>query len=241
MPTPLMIATRCSANVFMKMPRSRWLMRSENWLRTSTSSMSSTSFTLRGVRRLEVLDHALHVVAEVAAVVVLGALAGSAAPGSEAAVSFRFSSTSAITAWKKPSSVHALQVGEHGEEPVFGALVRLQRLLQMVEERRLPDAALARDHQAVVVQHVQDAREQLLAAEEHLLGHDRRARDVGVEAALHRAPPARALDRVAEPDQRHRARDRGGQEGLRLVEAQAAVDVVGHARAACRWRPPRSR
>ena len=49
-PTPLMIATRCSENVFMKMLRRRWLTRSEYSLRTSTSSMSRASFTLFEVR-----------------------------------------------------------------------------------------------------------------------------------------------------------------------------------------------
>ena len=38
-------------NVFMKMLRSRWLMRSENEFSTSTSSMSRASFTFWGVRR----------------------------------------------------------------------------------------------------------------------------------------------------------------------------------------------
>ena len=49
-PTPLMMATRCSENVFMKMLRRRWFTRSEYSLRTSTSSMRRASLTFFGVR-----------------------------------------------------------------------------------------------------------------------------------------------------------------------------------------------
>ena len=51
-PTPLITATRFSEKLFMKTPRRRWLTLSEYELSTSTSSISSASFTLRGVRVL---------------------------------------------------------------------------------------------------------------------------------------------------------------------------------------------
>ena len=51
-PTPLITATRFSENVFMKMPRRRWLTRSEYSFSTSTSSMRRASFTFLGVRVL---------------------------------------------------------------------------------------------------------------------------------------------------------------------------------------------
>ena len=75
----------------------------------------------------------------------------------------------------------------------------------------------------------------LLPPEEHVVLEHGRARDVGVEAVAHRAPPARALDREAQADQRHRAGRRGGQEPRLLVEEEVARDQEGLRPA----RPPR--
>ena len=88
---------------------------------------------------------------------------------------------------------HALQVHEHGEEAPLARLVLGQDALQVVEERGLPDPALARDHEAVVVERAQHARGELLAAEEHVVVEDGRARDVGVEAPAEGPAPAQPL------------------------------------------------
>ena len=88
---------------------------------------------------------------------------------------------------------HSLQVREDGEELVLRSLVGLQRLLEVIEERRLPDPPLARDHEAVVVEDVHDPVEELAPAEEHVVGHDGGPGDVGVESAVQRPPPPRVL------------------------------------------------
>ena len=119
---------------------------------------------------------------------------------------------------------HALQVHEHGEELPVARLVLRQHALEVVQERGLADPPLAGDHQAVAVQGAQHALRQLLPPEEHLVVQHGRAGDVGIEAQLHRAPPADALRAPADPDQRDRAEQSRGQEVRALVEAQPPLE-----------------
>ena len=135
MPTPLMIATRCSEKVFMKMLRRRWLIALGVLVEhVHLVDEQRELHPLRGAR-LQLLDHALQVVAEVAPVVGLAssgrkrsALERGSARGGSA------STTSDMTRVEEAVLGHALQVGEDGEELVLGPLVGLQRLLQVVEE-----------------------------------------------------------------------------------------------------------
>jgi len=120
---------------------------------------------------------------------------------------------------------HALQVREDGEEAVLGPLVHLDGPFQVIEERRLTDAPLARDHEAIVVQNVQYAGKQALAAEEHGLVENGRTRDVGVEAAAERAPLAHPLEHDPAADQAQGGGESRGQEPGLLVQAAMAGDA----------------
>ena len=120
---------------------------------------------------------------------------------------------------------HALKVREDGEERELGCVVGFEGALEAVEERRLPDAALTRDHQAVVVEDVQDAGQQLLPSEEEALVQHGGARDVRVEAAADGSAPPHDLDTVAKRHQRKRGAERGGDERAGLPEAQDAHDA----------------
>ena len=172
----------------MKIPRRRWLTLSEYSLSTSTSSMRRASLTLRSVRVSQLRDDLLEVVAEVPRVVALG---------------LRREAQRLPRGGGQLEGVHdlghegveegllgdALEVHEDGEEAPLARLVRGQDALQVVEERRLPDAPLARDHQAVAVERAQHAGGELLPAVEHVVVEDGRPRDVRVEAPAHRAAP----------------------------------------------------
>src|SRR5262245_7280227 len=127
MPTPLITATRCSENVFMKMLRARCDTRCELLARVPIASLRHPILLARGAA-LELLDHALQVVAEVAAVVGLALLRAEAQhlPGGR-----RGRQRLHHVGHERVEEValgDALEVGEHGEEAVLAALVRLQLL-----------------------------------------------------------------------------------------------------------------
>ena len=87
-----------------------------------------------------------------------------------------------------------LEVDVDREELVIGIVELLEPSPELVLERGLADAPLAVEQQAVVVDRLQDAFDQLLPAEEHLGVEHRRAGDVGVETALHElTPPPSAM------------------------------------------------
>jgi len=71
--------------------------------------------------------------------------------------------------------------------------------LELVLNRGLADPPLAVQQQAVVVNGLQDTSDQLTAAEEHVIVHDRGAGDIGIEfpAPEFRPPPVAAPQRSA--------------------------------------------
>ena len=214
----------------MKMLRSRWLTRSEYSLSTSTSSISSASFTLRGGARLELLDHPLQVVAEVAPVVALGARGGSAASARVAGSSSRLSTVSAISAWKKACSGTPWRSMKTGKNVPLAALVGRQHAASggsrnvVFPMRRSPVIIRLLWWSVLSMRAVS-----FCAPEEHVVVEDGRARDVGVEAAAHGARRRRSRcvpqPRPTRPEGARRGR---GEEVPRLVEAQPPLDAERH-------------
>ncbi len=77
----------------------------------------------------------------------------------------------------------ALQIDVERDEPELRIVQFPQAGCELVEEGGFADAPLTVDHDAVVVQGVDDLLQQLLTAEEHVLPADGLAADKGVEAS----------------------------------------------------------
>ncbi len=101
----------------------------------------------------------------------------------------------------------SLQVNVGRQEPVFRIVDAGKKGRQLVKEGRLADTPFAVDHDAVVVQRIDDALHQFVAPKEHIGVAHGLATDIGIIAALYRIDgPAPVLDDfvtdIAETQQR---------------------------------------